>query len=227
MIPASLSGEFDTVIVLDTETTGLNARNDRIIELAAARMRKDTPGEAPDEEIDLFLRLPEGESIPPEIVTLTGITDEILLREGVPEEEAARRFAELFPGERTLVVAYNAQFDLCFLYYFLLRHGRAGLLRGVRFLDALTVYRDRRSYPHKLANAVETYDLHTQNTHRAIDDTLATFELLGKMAEEKDDLAQYVNLFGYSKKYGISGQRISSVTYKPQGYDLLRPLYEI
>lgn len=226
MIPASLSAEFDTLIVLDTETTGVDPKSHRIIELAAARIGKGARPDAPEETMDLFIRLPDGEKIPPEIVSLTGITDERLLCEGVAEEEAARQFAKLFTGGKTLVVAYNAQFDLCFLYYFLLRHGMTDLLRNLRFLDALTVYRDRRSYPHKLANAVEEYRLCTQNTHRAIDDTLAAAELLTKMAEEKDDLLRYVNLFGYSKKYGISGQRISSITYRPQGYDPLRPLYE-
>ena len=48
-----------------------------------------------------------------------------------------------------------------------------------------------------------------------------------KMEEEKNDLHNYVNLFGYNAKYGISGKAIGSVTYKPQGFDPVRPLYEM
>lgn len=96
----------------------------------------------------------------------------------------AERFAEMLRAGRTLIVAYNAQFDLCFLYFFLRAHGMADALRGVKMLDAMTVYKDRRPYPHKLANAVEAYRLQTQNTHRAIDDATATLELLEAMEAE-------------------------------------------
>ena len=65
-----------------------------------------------------------------------------------------------------------------------------------------------------------------QNSHRAIDDVRATVEVLRAMTEERDDLAQYINLFGYSPKYGVSGPRISSVRYLPQGYEPTSPLYE-
>lgn len=125
-----------------------------------------------------------------------------------------------------MLVAYNAQFDLCFLYYFLARQKQANILQGVKLLDAMTVYKDRHDYPHKLCNAIETYGLQGQNTHRAIDDVKATLELLDAMATEEDDLAQYVNLFGYHPKYGVSGPRISSVTYRPQGYERHQKLYQ-
>ena len=63
-------------------------------------------------------------------------------------------------------------------------------------LDAMTVYKDRREYPHKLKNAIEAYGLSGENTHRAVDDAAATVELLWAMAEECDDLHRYINLFG-------------------------------
>ena len=65
------------------------------------------------------------------------------------------------------------------------------------------------------------------NSHRAVDDVLATLAVMEKMEEEKDDLLRYVNLFGYIAKYGIDGKPIGSVTYKPQQYDPPRPLYEM
>ena len=39
------------------------------------------------------------------------------------------------------------------------------------------------------------------------------------------DLQYYVNLFGYSPKYGIDGKPIGSITYKPQGFEPGTPLY--
>ena len=150
-------------------------------------------------------------------VALTGITPEMLTQQGVEKWEAAAQFAAAISHPNTLIVAYNAQFDLCFLYYFLARLERADALKGVKMLDAMTVYKDRRQYPHKLQSAIDAYGVTTQNTHRAVDDAKAALEVLDAMAREEDDLLRYVNLFGYNPKYGVSGPRISSITYLPQG----------
>lgn len=217
----SLFDRFDNIIVLDTETTGFSPRREEIIELAMLRISRG--GET--QEYDNFIRLSSGRSIPPKIVELTGITDAMLENEGVGKEEACADLADMLSLDRPLLVAYNAQFDLGFLYYFLNGFGKAGVLKNVQMLDALTVYRDRRPFPHKLCNAVEAYSLVSQNTHRAIDDTKATYELLCAMDAEEPDLHRYINLFGYREKYGVSGQRISSVTYRPQGYENKTKLY--
>ena len=218
----TLFERFDSLLVLDTETTGFAPRRDEIIELAMLRLTPDGAEEAYDE----FIRLSPGKELPARITELTGITGDDLFR-GVSKDRAAKALADMLTrGERTLVCAYNAQFDLVFLYYLLDAYGLAGALRGAKFLDAMTVYKDRRAYPHRLADAVEAYALSAQNTHRAIDDTRATFELLCAMDAEEADLYRYVNLFGYNEKYGVTGRRISSVTYKPQGFDAIGKLYE-
>jgi DNA polymerase-3 subunit epsilon len=54
---------------------------------------------------------------------------------------------------------------------------------------------------------------------------IATVAVMEAMAAEKDDLLCYVNLFGYNPKYGIDGKPIGSVTYKPQPYNVTKPLY--
>ena len=114
------------------------------------------------------------------------------------DRTAAEGFCRLLEGaEHPLLVAYNAQFDLNFLYYLLRPLGLVSVLRKPRFLDALTVYRDRRDYPHKLCNAIEAYGLtEAENSHRAVDDARATVLLLEAMAAEKDDLMRYIDLFG-------------------------------
>lgn len=207
---------FESLVVLDTETTGIDPARERVIELAALKI---TPAGG-EESFDMLVSLPEGRRVPPFISRLTGITDEQLAR------EAAQRLADMLSAPGTLLAAYNAQFDLCFIYYLLREAGLEGALRGLKFLDALTVYRDRRPYPHRLENAVEAYGLAGQNTHRAIDDASATLELLQAMAEEKDDLMDYVNLFGYNPRYGVPKPRIGSITYRPQGFEPGAALYE-
>ena len=128
-----------------------------------------------------------------------------------------------------MIAAYNAQFDLNFLYGLLRPWGLAEALRKPRFLDAMTVYKDRRDYPHKLENAIAAYHLEDRavNSHRAIDDARAAALLLEAMAEERDDLERYIDLFGTHPKFGVSGRKISSVTYRSQPYERGKPLYEL
>lgn len=218
--------QFDRMVVFDTETTGIDYERDRIIEIGAVSLENGVEAGG----MDLFVRLPEGRRLDPFITNLTGITDERLEAEGVGDQEAARAFAELLEGaERPLIVAYNAQFDLNFLYGLLRPWGLVGILKKPRFLDALTVYRDRRDYPHKLENAIAAFQLEDRavNSHRAIDDARAAALALEAMAAERDDLERYVDLFGAHPKYGVSGRRISSVTYRAQTYERVRPLYEL
>jgi DNA polymerase-3 subunit epsilon len=219
--------QFDHIILLDIETTGLDPRKDEIIEFGALRVgRKDIEirGAA---EVNLLIRLTAGKVLPAAITKLTGITSEMLEKNGVSKETAGGEIVKMLDVPKPLVVAYNAQFDLCFLYYFLKSLGAESVLRKARFLDALTVYKDRRDYPHKLENALETYALTAQNTHRAIDDARAALELMYAMASESDDLARYINLFGYNSRYGISGPRISSIRYVPQSsYARAKKAYE-
>ncbi len=218
--------QFDRMVIFDTETTGIDYGKDRIIEIGAVSLE----GGAENGSMDLFIRLPEGRRLDPFIVNLTGITEERLEAEGVGDREAAGAFAKLLEGaERPLIAAYNAQFDLNFLYGLLRPWGLAEVLRKPRLLDAMTVYKDRRDYPHKLENAIEAYHLEDKavNSHRAIDDARAAALLLEEMAAERDDLERYVDLFGVHPKFGVSGRKISSVTYRPQPYDRRKPLYEL
>lgn len=220
-----LWNRFDRIVIFDTETTGIDFDTDRIIELGAVALEKG--GETGS--LNCLIRLPQGHRLPPFIVDLTGITDEELAQKGVSEEEAGAAFCLLLEGaKRPLLVAYNAQFDLNFLYWFLKKSGNAQILRLPRFLDALTVYKDRRDYPHKLCNAIEAYRLEEEavNSHRAVDDARATVRLLEEMAREKNDLHCYIDLFGTHPKYGINGRKIASITYKPQPYQRTIPLYE-
>ena len=128
----------------------------------------------------------------------------------------------------TLLTAYNAHFDLSFLFHMLRVHGDPGCLRGKDKLDLLTVYRDRRAYPHKLRDAIAAYGLEgtVQNSHQADQDALATVSVMDAMSAERDDLPDYINLFGYIPKYGPPRRPIRSVTYLPQPYDSPIPLYQ-
>ena len=220
--------KYDKLFLFDTETTGLSFNRDEIIEFAAVVLEKKNGEVIVTAEYDELITLSPGGFVPPQIEALTGISNQDIRERGIPKTRVCCDVARMLSGN-TLLLAYNAQFDLSFLFYLLLRHGDPTILKGKDKLDLLTVYKDRRSYPHKLCNAIDAYGLSGQvvNSHRAVDDVLATVEVMKAMEAERGDLCRYLNLFGYNPKYGISGKPIGSITYKPQRYDPVAPLYEL
>ena len=222
----SLFEKYDRLVLFDTETTGLQYSRDEIIEFAAVVVEQRDGKHTIVQEYDELIALSPGGFVPQMITDLTGISTQDLRERGLPKTRVARDISEMMQGN-TLLLAYNAHFDLSFLYYFLLRDGDPMILKGKDKLDLLTVYKDRRSYPHKLCNAIDAYGLSGKvvNSHRAVDDVVATVAVMEEMEKEKADLLNYVNLFGYNPKYGIGGKPIGSITYKPQPYDPVKPLY--
>lgn len=223
----SLLDRYDRILVFDTETTGLRFTSDEIIQFSAVVVSRQNGTAAITDSYNSLISLPTGRTVPPEITRLTGITNEVLLEKGIDRSLACSQIAQLLAGN-TLLAAYNAHFDLSFLFHMLRRYGDCTALAGKEKLDILTVYRDRRSYPHKLLNAIEAYQLGgvVQNSHSADDDALAAAWVLDAMAAERDDILCYIDLFGYSAKYGIGGKPIRSVKYVPQGFEPGTPLYE-
>ena len=222
----ALFQKYDRLVLFDTETTGLAFSRDEIIEFAAIVVERVDGQVKVLREYDELITLSPGGFVPPMIEKLTGISTQDILERGIAKTRVARDIAEMIQGN-TLLIAYNAHFDLSFLFYFLLRSGDPAILKGKDKLDLLTVYRDRRSFPHKLTNAISAYGLSGKvvNSHRAVDDVLATVAVMEAMEKEKADLENYVNLFGYIPRFGIDGKPIGSVTYRPQPYDPRQPLY--
>ena len=152
----TLFAKYDRLLVFDTETTGLNFSRDEIIEFAAVVVEQQDGQPVVTREYDELITLSPGMTVPPEIEKLTGITNEDILRQGISKEQVCRDIAHMVTGN-TLLLAYNAHFDLSFLFYMLLRDGDPAVLKGKDKLDLLTVYKDRHSYPHKLCSAIDIY----------------------------------------------------------------------
>ena len=224
----SLFTKYDRLGLFDTETSGLNYVRDEIIEFAAVVVERIDGKVTIVQEYDQLVTLSPGGFVPENIQKLPGISTLDIQERGIPKTRVCRDIAEMIQGN-TLLLAYNAHFDLSFLFYLLLRHGDPAILKGKDKLDLLTVYRDRRDFPHKLSSAIDAYGLTGKvvNSHRAVDDVIATVAVMEAMDVEKDDLHRYVNLFGYSPKYGLEGKPIGSVTYKAQPYSRRVPLYDL
>ena len=223
---SSLFCKFSNIIVFDVETTGTDSKRDEIIEIAVLRIVDSNGSPIIEDEFNTLIKLTPNRLLPAIITSLTGITSQNLLEEGISKDNSVTKIADILDCRNPLIVAYNAQFDLSFLYHFLNHHDRAVVLKKAKMLDVLTIYKDRRPYPHKLTDAAQTYLLDMNCSHRALGDAQTTYKLLCEMWKEMDDLVHYVNLFGYNPKYGVSGSKISSVKYLPQGYERTKRLYE-
>lgn len=176
--------------VFDFETSGLDAQNDRVIEMAAIRV-------CDGQVISEFSTLIKfNGKLDPKITDLTHITDEDL-DHGLDERTAFMILNRLIGT--SLIVAHNAAFDLGFLYYAMIRH--AGRSFSNPFIDTLTISRDRHFYPHKLENMCQRYGITLDGAHRALNDVTATKDLLIALHRE-ESVEPYINRLGYLRKYG-------------------------
>lgn len=99
-------GPTKTAILLDVETTGLDQRKDEVVELGMVKFDY-----LPDGRIagirDVFSSFNEPlEPIPPDVIALTGITNEMVAGHRI-DEAAVSSFA----GDAVIVIAHNSGFD--------------------------------------------------------------------------------------------------------------------
>ena len=116
------------------------------------------------------------------------------------------------------MIAHNCQFDLSFVYSLLERHypnEAYEIVSNLKWIDTVTVLKDRKEFPHKLIDAVKYYGIEEVNFHRAIDDTKALYNVTQALKEERNDLKEYINLFGYNPKYEVKN-KFPFIKYKKQ-----------
>lgn len=109
----TLFSKYDRLVLFDTETTGLLFSRDEIIEFAAAVLEKVDGTPRVVQEYDQLVALSPGGFVPPKIQELTGISTQDLRERGLPKTRVCRDIAEMIQGN-TLLLAYNAHFDLSF-----------------------------------------------------------------------------------------------------------------
>ena len=174
-LDCSLDEEF---VAFDLETTGLNSREDRIIEIGAVKIKNGEETGRFQTFVDPKVRLR------PEIVELTGITDQML--KGAPAiDEVLPKFLE-FVGDRVLV-AHNADFDTGFMQT---ACANAGAAYKYTSIDTLVLSQALMTglKQHKLNLVADALSLPEFNHHRAADDALTCGHIMHRfiqMMQEK------------------------------------------
>ena len=101
------TGPITRVLILDTETTGLDHTRHRIMEMALLLVAVDSATGLPTGEVEVYDGLEDpGMPISQDVQALTGITDEMVRGQKLDEPRIAALLARA-----DLVVAHNAGFD--------------------------------------------------------------------------------------------------------------------
>ena len=180
----------DEIVCFDIETTGLNKKYEVIIEIGAVVLKN---GEITD-TFNTFVS--PGRLLSPEIIRLTGITDEML--EGAPSQKEALEAFLAFAGDRPLA-AHNADFDMGFIAAGCRKYGISFHNPSVDSLIlAQNLLPDLGKY--KLDIVAEHLKLPAFNHHRASDDAATVaymlppfFQMMEKMGLHKlSDINPYM-----------------------------------
>lgn len=169
-------GKYDSVVVFDTETTGLAPSHDRIVEIAAI---KYTNGE-PVRKFHSFIN--PGIPIPERVIEIHGITDDMV--KDCPDIGQVIPAFDDFIGD-SILSAHNLEFDLKFIFY----SGSHFYERKRKYID--TLEQARRIYPAREVDSYRLRDLCAYNNivmaneHNALADAFATGRLFWEMVSEK------------------------------------------
>ncbi len=173
--------------IIDVETTGGTARHERVTEIAV--VLHDGSG-----IVDTFSTLVNPErSIPSSITQLTGITDEMVAH--APKFfEVARQIVEMTEG--AIFVAHNVSFDYSFI-----REEFARLGYTYSRKQLCTVRLSRQVFPglpsYSLSNLKRHFGIYAEQSHRALDDTLATVQIFERILAAQEGEARVKTLVNH------------------------------
>ncbi len=194
-------------VIVDLETTGINANQDRIIEIGAVRVKGNKMEDTFETLID------PGSKIPGHITRITGITSADVY--GQPQvAEVLPDFVE-FLGD-AIFVAHNVAFDWNFIASELSRADRPAL-ENKTLCTLRLARRLLRGLPSKsLKKLIEHFSIHTDARHRALSDVHATQEVLAQlllMLERQHEITELDKLLhfqytSYAKKNPADQQRL-------------------
>jgi DNA polymerase III subunit epsilon len=195
-------------IVLDTETTGLDARKgDRLIELGCIELVNRTPTGV---EFHAFI-CPQDRPVHPDAERIHGLSN-VFLKDKPPFPAVVEGFLD-FIGSSTLVI-HNASFDIGFINMELERIGAAAIAMD-RVVDTLALARRKHpAGPNTLDALCKRYGIDTtqRTKHGAIVDSLLLaqvyVELIGErqatLGLARDSAGNGGNSSGRPKKRAIT-----------------------
>ena len=159
-------------IIFDTETTGLESRQDRIIEIGGVELINNFPS---GKTLHLYIS-PGDRKVHPDALAVHGITDEFL-KDKPGFAEVAQEILDFFEGARW--IAHNATFDMGFINAEFERIGLPPIPQD-RVVDTLSMARRKHPMgPNSLDALCRRYGI--DNAHRTKHGALLDSELLAEV----------------------------------------------
>jgi len=179
----AMADKDQTIVVLDTETTGLDEFHDDVIQIAAIKIRggKEVPGG----RFCVFIRTER--QIPRFLSngTENPMREAYAMAELLEPEEGLSRFAD-FLSDCNIVAGHNLAYDKAILRYNYERRCSVPIpepLSTDEDIDTLQIAKllipTLRS--HKLAGLIEVLGIEGENSHNALDDVAATVGLMNAL----------------------------------------------
>lgn len=174
--PIDISILPEQFIVIDLETTGLRAEQHEIIEIGAVRVNRDR---SRHDTFQVFVK--PTKRVPKKITDITGITQDMLDKEGVSLNQAMNEL-QTFIGDHRLVF-FNAEFDTAFLE-------KAAASCGLTLKNPVScaLLMARRAWPrrksYRLTELAKDGGISTTGAHRALDDCRMTIIVYGAAASQ-------------------------------------------
>lgn len=171
---APRAADYDRIVVLDTETTGLSA-DCGVVEIAWIEV---DAGLAELERVNALVN--PGCPIEPGAVAVHGITEEMVADQPTLEEFLRRDRSDQFGACRTLVIAHHAAFDEPHLAPYCAHVDTLCTLRLAQHL--LPDLPD-----HKLQTVAAALGLEVDQPHRALDDAVICLHVVRALAARTGD----------------------------------------
>jgi len=169
----------EAYVIFDLETTGFDAKKDRILEIGAVKLLN---GAVVDE---FHRRVKPNGPVPPFIQQLTGLTDELLA--DAPElEDVIGEFLP-FIGDAALV-AHNAEFDMRFLNAALEESGYLEYRGEIIDTIALAQILWPMEASYGLENLAQSRGVVHDNPHQALSDAQTTATLFQQLLARAEEL---------------------------------------
>lgn len=199
-----------TFFFYDLETSGLSARNDRIMQFAGQRTSIDL--NPIGEPINILIKIPNDTLPSPSAINVTGITPQATLRDGITEADFCRYVTENIFTPNTIALGYNTvRFDDEFMraifwrnfydpYEWQWKDGRSrwDMLDVVRLTRALRPeginwpFTDDGKPTNRLELLTKLNGLSHEHAHDALSDVYATIAVASLIRDKQPKLFQYL-----------------------------------
>lgn len=170
--------ENGNVVVFDVESTGINILEDEIVQISGVKINEKGT------ILDTFEKFIIPEKSVGDSEKVHGFSDEFLRENGEEKQKVLEEFKEFIKGN--VLVGHNVVYDIGILNNELNRLE----MRQAEFIDYYdTLDISRRFYPnlynHKLETLSNLFETEVKSSHNAMDDVLATKDILINIVEEK------------------------------------------